>query len=226
MREADFSVSSEGAVVEYEPQAVQTGQRGGPLTRHQRATIYFKALRLANKLLQSVGFHAVVDCGHRGFSLEQDGFMLEMMVKEAPQMAHVTSYPGYVYDPDKITAKVTMACPAPPGEYVIQAIASQPSTGTLPPVFITVRPDAKDVLKETFMSILSTAHLLISKNWALADKIKNKLRERRLDEEFEQLSLQDVESESRTSASPAVGRAEEAGRSRACGRGDYDAIPV
>jgi hypothetical protein len=192
-KEIGFIASESGAVVKYDPKihAVQQSvPPAGPLTKHQRATLYFKALRAANALLREVGFHTVADVGHSGFCIEMDGFILEMMVKEPPRLAHVTSYPGYEYDPKKINAKVTMACPTEDNEYVIQVIASY-RRGTMPPFYIVVAKDSPDVLKEAFRSILFAARDFIQKDPNLMAKIQAAMANRDLDKDLERLSAAD-----------------------------------
>ena len=195
MKQIGFIASADGAIVKYDPavHAVQKTKPGaGPLTRHQRATLYFKALRTASALLQEVGFRAVADVGHTGFCIEMDEMILEMMVKEAPQMAHVTSYPGYEYDPKKINAKVTFAAPVEGNDYTIQVTASYRRTGTLTPIFVVVRQDSPDVLKEAFMGILGTARTLIQRDPQLMAKIQVALAHRDLEKDLDRLSGADA----------------------------------
>lgn len=226
MKKIGFVVGPEGAVVKYEPQKVQEAAKpAAPLTRHQRATLYFKALRYASSLLREVGFRTVADCGNAGFSIEMDRFLLEMMVVEPPRMAHVTSYPGYEYDPDKITAKVTMVCPTEGNEYVIRAIGTHNQWSACP-VFIVVRPDSQDPLKEAFVSVLKTARDLIARDPKLLAKIQEALSRRDIEREFERLRANDAISESGADSGPRVGRSIEDERGGARGRGYDDAIPI
>jgi hypothetical protein len=178
-----FVVSPGGEVVKY--------QGAARLTRHQRATLYFKALRIAKALLQEVGFRAITDCGHAGFTIEMDHFLLEVMVQEPPQIAHVTSYQGYSYDPRKVTAKVTMMLPTENRDYVIRAMATVRGM-TLNPVFIVVGQDSSDLLKEAVMNVLLTTRDFMSRDPALLAKIKAGLASRDLERDYERLAQADV----------------------------------
>ena len=195
VKQIGFIASSNGTIVKYDPKihAVrEPAQPSGPLTRHQLATLYFKALRAASALLREVGFQTVADVGHSGFCIEMDRFILEMMVKEAPRLAYVTSYPGYVYNPERVTARVEMAsCPGDGNDYVIQVIASYPR-GTLAPHFVMIRQDSPDVLKEAFMGILTAARTFISRDPRLMAKIQAALAKRNLEKDLERLSQEDA----------------------------------
>jgi hypothetical protein len=179
-----------GEVVKYDPK-IHAVKRPQVLTRHQRATIYFKALRYAETLFKEVGFYPVADPGHGAFVLELGNFMLEMVVQEAPQIAYVTSYPGYQYDPKKINAKVTMMVPAERGEYVIRAIATLPNLQTCDPVFIVVDKDSPNVLRDAFMNIVRSAHSLIRRDPATLRRIQQAMASRNLEKDFERFSSED-----------------------------------
>lgn len=177
----------DGTVAKYDPQvhAVQKSMPPvEPMTRHQRATLYFRALRALRDLLCEVGFSPTADLGHSGFSLEMDRFILEMVVKEAPRMAYVTSSHGYVYDSKKVNASVTMACPVEPGEYAIQITASY-LKGTPPPLFVVARNDSPDVFREAFFSALSAAQDFIARQPGLSAKIKAGLTTRDLSRDLD-----------------------------------------
>lgn len=213
-------------VVPYGQQGVQrTSQPSGPLTRHRRATIYFKAMRMANKFLHEVGFHTVADCGHAGFSIELGYFMLEMMVKEPPMMAHVTSYPGYTYDPNKVTAKVTINRITDTNDYVIQAIATI-NWNTINPIYIVVPQDAPDVLKAAFMSILLTARDLLRKDPATLAKIQEAMTRRDVERDYDRLLADEAKSQAGASSSRVEGAPVEHNPRLTDGRGDDDTIPV
>jgi len=195
VKQIGFIANQDGAVVKYDPRihAVrEPAQPPGPLTRHQRATLYFKALRAASALLREVGFQTVADVGHSGFCIEMDRFILEMMVKEAPRLAYVTSYPGYVYDPQNVTARVEMAsCPTDSNDYVIQVVASYPR-GTFAPRYVMIRQNSPDVLREAFMGILAVARTFISKDPHLMAKIQAALARRDLEKDLDRLSREDA----------------------------------
>jgi hypothetical protein len=186
MSKPDFIGAADGSVVKYEPVRVQAHKPTAPLTRHQRATLYFKAVRCAGQLLQEVGFCPLADCGPTAFSLEFGHFLLEMAVKEAPRVAHVTSYPGYVYDPERIRAQVTMLTPGAGQEYVIQAVGTFRGR-TLAPVFIVVRPDSPDPLREAFVNVLLTTRDLLSRDPALLARIQEALSRRDLNQDLDRL---------------------------------------
>lgn len=192
MKKIGFIADTGGQVVKYEPQKAQPDHPAQPMTRHQRATIYFKALRYAETLLKEVGFRPVTLPSHGNFVLELGNFVLEMTTKEAPNVAYVTSYVGYEYDPKKINAKVVMACPVEPGEYVIRAIATLPNMRTLDPIYITVNKDADDILKDAFFNVIRTAHALIQKDPATMNRIREAMASRNLETDFERFRDQEA----------------------------------
>jgi hypothetical protein len=191
MDKPGFIGSSDGSMVRYEPKAPEQKKPAQALTRHQRATVCFKAVRFAKELLKSVGFREEAEVGHAGFTMSIDGFLLEVMVKEPPQMAHVTSYPGYQYDPKKINAKVTMACPTENGDYVIQLISTPPNSWTSLPVFIVVRQDSPDLLKEAFVNTLLSTRDALQKCPHIMAKVQAALAKRDIDKELEKMKAQD-----------------------------------
>ncbi len=190
-------MEEERRLAKYQPQSPQQRHTSvehkpsGPLTKHQRATVYFKALRYAKSILCSVGFQEEADVGHTGFSISMQGFLLEMVCKEPPPMAHVTSHESYKYDPEQINAKVTMMTPGDGKDYVIQVIATPPNQWSANPVFIVVRPDSPDLLKEAFVNILLSARDALRKCPHLMQKIQEALKKVNLDVELEKLKAQD-----------------------------------
>lgn len=178
-------------LVPYQTRAPQPQPPAKALTRHQRATVYFKALRYVRSLLNSVGFRDEADVGHSGFCIAMDGFILEMVVKEPPMMAHVTSYPGYEYDPKKINAKVTMMVPTEGRDYVVQVIATTSDMMTQMPVFIVMRQDSPDLLRETFVNCLMSARDLMRKDPKILAKIQAALAKKDIERELEMLKAQD-----------------------------------
>lgn len=161
------------------------------MTRHQRATVYFKAVRFVKSFLVAVGFREEADVGHSGFSISMDNFCLEMMVKEAPNMAHVTSFEGYEYDPKKINAKVTFMSPGGPGEYVIQIITTLPNGMTQMPTYATVSPESGDVLREAFINCLMTARDQMRKCPQIMAKIQAALAKRDIEAELRRMEAED-----------------------------------
>ncbi len=178
-------------MVRYEPKAPEQKKPAQALTRHQRATVYFKAVRYAKELLKSVGFYEEAEVGHAGFTMSIDGFLLEVMVKEPPRMAHVTSHEHYQYDPKKINAKVTMSCPTENGDYVIQLISTPPNSWTSLPVFIVVRQDSPDLLKEAFVNILLSTRDALRKCPHIMAKVQAALAKRDIEKDLEKMKAQD-----------------------------------
>jgi hypothetical protein len=193
MDKPGFIGGPDGAVVRYDPKTPQSKKPEQALSRHQRATVYFKAVRFVRQLLCSVGFQDEADCGHSGFSISMDNFLLEMTVKEPPNMAHVTSFAGYSYDPNKINAKVTNLCPTDGKDYVIQVMATQPNGWSSLPTFIVMRHDTDDLLREAFMNCLMTARNELSKSPRVWSKIQAALAKRDLELELEKLKAQDTQ---------------------------------
>jgi hypothetical protein len=191
MDKPGFIGGSDGSMVRYEPKAPERQKPAQALTRHQRVTIYYKAARYAKELLKSVGFREEADVGHSGFIISMDQFLLEVMVKEPPQMARVTSYAGYEYDPKKINAQVTMMCPTENRDYVIQVMATPPNGWSSLPVFIVVRQDSPDLLKEAFVNILMSARDALRKSPHIMMKIQAALAKKDIDKELEKLMAQD-----------------------------------
>jgi hypothetical protein len=191
VKQIGYIASETGAITKYDPKVHAVSRpapQAGPLTKAQRATLFFKALRVANSLLHKVGFTTVADCGHSGFCIEMGGFILEMMVKDAPKVAHVTSYPGYTYDSDRVTAKVEHIAGT---GCVIQITGSFRRTGTLPPTLVTVRDDSEDPTKEAFRNILIAAQDLIQKDPVLSEKILKNIAKMDMDVEYNSLMASD-----------------------------------
>jgi hypothetical protein len=162
-------------ITRYQPEKLQSASRSTSsqeLTRHQRATLYFKAIRMVHTLLSEIGFQDAILPSHTAWSMDFYGFNLEVAVTQPPQMARVTSYPGYVYDPEKITAKVEMFTPGEPGEYVIRIIGMGEDGWTMEPMLVIVRKDSPDPLRESFVSVLHAIHELIRRRPALMARIK------------------------------------------------------
>lgn len=190
-------MNESGGLSKYSPQAPQARQQGvqqsnsKALTRHQRATVYFQAVRYAKEILKSVGFREEAEVGHAGFTMSIDQFLLEVMVKEPPLMAHVTSHADYQYDPKKINAKVTMSCPTENGDYVIQLISTPPNGWTSMPVFIVVRQDSPDLLKEAFVNILLSTREALRKCPHIMAKVQAAMAKKDIEKELETMKAQD-----------------------------------
>jgi hypothetical protein len=191
MKQIGFIASTDGQVVKYDASLHAPKPKPQPLTRHQRATLYFKAVRYISKLFREVGFEPVTLDSHTAFTLELGDFMLEMCVQQPPPMAHVTSFPGYVYSDKKINAKVTSATPAAPGEYVIRVIATLPNMRTCLPVYVVVGADAQSPMKEAFMSALAAAKELIEKDPNTMRRIQQALKERNIEKDFEKFNSEE-----------------------------------
>ena len=188
MKQIAFIAGAGGEVVRYDPAVHSVKEAVAPLSKAQRATIFFKALRMANEFLHHIGFTTVADVGHSGFCIEMGGFILEMRVMDSPKMAYVTSYANYTYDPKKINAKVTnIATGADGTDYVIRITGSHSKIGTLPPTIVSVRKDSPDVLKEAFRGILLTAQDLIAVDPKLLSKIKSIMAKQDADLEFNRI---------------------------------------
>ena len=188
MQRIGFIASQDGAVVKYDPRvhAAQTVPKPKALTRHQRATLYFKALRCIERLFKEVGFNPITLESHTAFIIELGNFILEMSVQQPPPMAHVTSYAGYQYDSEKIRAKVTaMPIGTSPGEYVIRVVATLPNMRTCMPVYVVVNKDSNDPLREAFMSALASAKNLIQRDPATLRRIQEALARRDLHKDFD-----------------------------------------
>lgn len=189
MKKIGFIAGQDGSVVKYEPPTAVSKK----LTKHQRATLYFKAVRVIDKFLQKVGFTSVTVPIHGCFVSELGGFVLEMKVEQPPRMAYITSYPGYVYDPNKVTAKVTYAGVGAGGEYVIRVIAMLPNMKTCLPIYVTVSPESTDPLREAFMSSLAAARELIGRDRVTLERIQAAMASRDVRKDFEEINQQDDE---------------------------------
>lgn len=190
MKQIGFIASETGAVVKYNAQAPAQSVENKPkaLTKYQRSTLYFKALRYAEALLREVGFTAITESSHGAFSVELGNFLLEMRVQESPRVAHVTSFEGYQYDPEKINAKVTMLMPVEKGEFVIRVIATLPNFKTCEPMYIVVPKDSANPLQEAFSNIVRAAHFFISKDPSTLNKIGEAIKKRDLAEDLKRLA--------------------------------------
>lgn len=190
MKQIGFIASQDGQIVKYDA-SVHAPKPRLALTRHQRATLYFKSVRYISQLFREVGFRPVTLDSHTAFTLELGDFMLEMTVQIPPPMAHVTSYPDYVYDSKEIKAKVTSMSPAAPGEYVVRVIATLPNMRTCMPVYVVVSPDSQNPMKDAFMSALAAAKQLIERDPNTMRKIHEAMAKRNLEKDFEKFNSQD-----------------------------------
>ena len=196
MRQIGFIAGQDGAVVKYDPKlhAAQTTPKQRALTRHQRATQYFKALRYIEMLFKEVGFNPITLESHSSFTIELGDFILEMSVVQPPPMAHVTSYPGYSYDSERISAKVTnMTTGAAPGEYVIRVIGTLPNMRTCEPIYAVMNQTSADPLRDAFMNALTAAKDLIRRDPATLRRIQTVLAKRNIEKDFERFRTADPE---------------------------------
>lgn len=192
MRQIGFIAAQDGQIVKYDPN-VHAPKPRQPLTRHQRATLYFKAVRYIHRLFNEVGFKDMTQDSHTAFTAELGKFILDITVKESQQMriAYVTSYPGYVYDKEAIRAKVTGYSVGEHGEYVIQLGAVLPNLHSVPPVYVVIDKDSGDPLKEAFLNTLAAAKQLIQRDPETMRKIQAALAARNLDKDFQKFSSED-----------------------------------
>lgn len=192
MREIGFVAGQDGQVVKYDAK-VHAPKPRQPLTRHQRATLYFKAVRFIHRLFQEVGFRDITQENHTSFTAELGNFILDITVKESNSMpiAHVTSYPGYTYDTETIRAKVTGYSIGQFGEYVIQVGAVLPNQRSTLPTFVVIDRDSTDPLKDAFMSTLAAAKQLIQQDPETMRKIQQAMAARNLEKDFQKFSSED-----------------------------------
>lgn len=192
MRQIGFVAAADGQVVKYDPKLHAPTPRQA-LTRHQRATLYFKAVRYIHRLFNEVGFRDMTQDSHTTFTAELGKFILDISVKESQQMriAYVTSYSGYAYDPEVIRAKVVRHSVGEHGEYVIQLGAVLPNLHSVPPVYVVIDKDSVDPLKEAFMNTLAAAKQLIQRDPETMRKIQQALAARNLDKDFQKFSSED-----------------------------------
>jgi len=192
MRQIGFIAAQDGQVVKYDA-SLHSPKPRQPLTRHQRATLYFKAVRFIHRLFQEVGFRDITLENHSSFTAELGRFILDITVKESNSMpiAHVTSYPGYTYDPETIRAKVTGYSLGEHGEYVIQVGAVLPNMRSSLPTFVVIDKDSPNPLKDAFMNTLAAAKQLIQQDPETLRKIQAALASRNLEKDFEKFSSED-----------------------------------
>lgn len=192
MQKIGFIAGNDGAVVKYDPK-LHAAVSPKLLSRHQRATLYFKAVRYIRELFKEVGFKEITRESHGSFTIELGSFILDMTVRESKSLriVHVTSYPGYVYDSNKINAKITQHSVGDHGEYVIQVGAVLPSMKSCTPIYVVIDKNSDNPLREAFMSALASAKQLIEKDPATLSKIQSALAGRNLNSDFERFSQQD-----------------------------------
>ncbi len=195
MRQIGFIAAQDGAVVKYDPKQHAPAPKPKPLTRHQRATLYFKAVRYIEKLFREVGFVPITQYSHGSFTVELGNFILDMTVRESNSMpiAHVTSYVDYEFDPNVIKAKVTRMGVGAAGEYIIQVGAMLPNMRTTLPVFVVVDKNSTDPMREAFMSALTAARDLIRKDPDTLAKIQAAMAKRNIEKDFERFRNDDPE---------------------------------
>lgn len=193
MSKTDFIASQGGEIVKYDPKVHAPKAPAAPLSRHQRATLYFKALRYIQALFREVGFTPITQESHGSFTIELGRFILDMTVREPSSMpvAHVTSYAGYEYDPNGIKAKVTRMDVGDPGEYVIQVGAVLPNQRSCRPIYVVVDKNSADPLRDAFMSALTSASDFIRRDPDTLKKIQTAMAARNLNADFEKFKNQD-----------------------------------
>lgn len=192
MRQIGFIAAENGQVVKYDA-SIHAPKPRQVLTRHQRATLYFKAVRYIHKLFTEVGFRDMTQESHSSFTAELGRFILDITVKESQSLriAHVTSFPGYAYDPERIRAKVTGYSVGEHGEYVIQVGAVLPNLRSTRPVYVVIDKDSANPLKDAFMNVLAATKQLIEQDPETMRKIREALAGRNLDKDFEKFSSED-----------------------------------
>jgi len=196
------------------------------LTKHQRATLYFKAVRMIHTLLSEIGFQDAILPSHTAWSMDFHGFNLEVVVSECPRMARVTSYPGYQYDPEKITAKVENIMPVEPGEYVIRITGVEETGWSTVPLFVVVRKDSDDPVREAFVSVLHSIHDMLRTRPNIMAKIKEAMRHRDVQKEFDRLNVENAVGQTWTGATKAVGGSSDHSGQRSIGSGNDKTITI
>lgn len=188
MKQIGFIAAGDGSVVKYDASLHAAKSKANPLGRHQRATLYFKAMRCVSGLLKEVGFRSLCQDSTAAITLEMGNngreFILELTAQVPPPMAHVTSYPGYVYDPNKVAAKVTSVGVSDSGEYVIRVVAMLSNMKTQLPIYVVVEKDSVDPLREAFMGILTSVRELVGKDPTVLSKIQEAMASRNLEADF------------------------------------------
>jgi hypothetical protein len=196
MKQINFVAGQTGSVAKYDPQARAPVpvSKPRPLTRHQWATLYFTAVRYIGKLFREVGFASVSEERPGILTLELGKFILDMAVKDFSSLpvAHVTSYPGYAYDSEKVNAKVTRMDLCAEGEYLIMVGAVLPNLKSVRPVFVAIDKGSSDPLKEAFVQALMAAKDLISRDPVTLSKIQEAMAGRNLEADFQLFKEMDI----------------------------------
>jgi hypothetical protein len=138
----------------------------------RRATLYFKALRLVHDLLAKTGFQDEIPPSHTAWSMGLGGFNLEAAVVNPGNVVHVTSYPGYVYNPDEVTAKVERCDIADPGEYTVRLIGLDPRGRSTVPVFVVINKDSPEPLREAVMTMLFAIENMLKTRPEILERMK------------------------------------------------------
>lgn len=119
----------------------------------QKVTQMFRGLRMAEKFLAGAGFTTNA-WAHNVFGAVYGKLMLEAKVTEPDRVAHVTSYAGYRYDSEKVTAKITTMRDLVKDSHIVRITLSKVDGASLPPIFLSIR-DSTDPARETFLGIMT-----------------------------------------------------------------------
>lgn len=157
--ERRWLVDTCGVAIEHKPSP-------GPLTKHQRHAAYRIAIQKVLTFLDAAGFKCnCIEQSTVSISVERQGCGFDIRLQKPPNVAYVTSYQGYRYEDvkigedligaamKKVNAKVVTLGSLMKGDYVIQIVATNVSSGT--PLFIELPEDVDDPERYTIRSILA-----------------------------------------------------------------------
>jgi len=135
--------------------AVEKKAQPKKLTVGQRHYLYRLALQAVDQFLKQRGFRSNTDASNQIFSYEKSRVLLDIALKSPENIAYVTSYAGYDYDPEVVRAKVVTAKDMIGSDLMIQIMVStNDATGTRKPIFIPLPPDLPNPAQYVLRNVL------------------------------------------------------------------------
>lgn len=186
-------------LVDTQGSAVEKKDPPKPLSSGQRHRAYRMGLLAIDRFLKEKGFHPNAEESHNTLSYEKSRVCLDIKLKRPDNIAFVTSYPGYEYNPEVIgktvdgqeryhvNAKVTSAKDILGSEFVLQVMVSaNDAEGSRPPIFIPLPKDLVDPTRYVIQNVLgiialACQHIPVLRD-AFTEKAVNEAQERRITE--------------------------------------------
>lgn len=124
------------------------------LTSGQRHYMYRLGLMALDQFMRNQGFTCNISEGSSTrLSYEKGKVLIDVAVKRPDNIAYVTSQPGYCYDPNKVTAKVTTLKDMLGADYVAQVIICDQDC-SLRPIFVPLPKELENPARYVIENVL------------------------------------------------------------------------